>query len=87
MVVDTVKQEVALATVDDMSENSSNEPVPDQVEVAKETDNVVQEEEQVFFVVEEGATFQGGDLNSFRDWVFKNTVYPQVAQENGIAGK
>jgi protein TonB len=87
VVVDTAKTEVALATVDDLADNSSNEPVPDQIETAKETDNVIQEEEQVFFVVEESATFMGGDLNSFRDWILKNTVYPQVAQENGISGK
>ncbi len=87
VVVDTVKQEVNLTTVDDLADNTSNEAVPDQIEVAKSNDNVVQEEEQVFFVVEESATFLGGDLNSFREWVLKNTVYPQVAQENGIAGK
>jgi protein TonB len=87
VVVDTVKQEVALATVDDLAESTTNEAVPDQVEVATDKDNVIQEEETVFFVVEESATFLGGDLNSFRDWIFKNTVYPQVAQENGIAGK
>jgi protein TonB len=87
VVVDTVKQEVNLATVDDISESTSNEPVPDQIEVSKEEDKVVQEEEPVFFVVEENATFLGGDLNSFREWVQKNVVYPEVAVENGITGK
>jgi TonB family protein len=48
---------------------------------------VKNEEEQVFFVVEESATFQGGDLNSFRDWVFKNTIYPATAVQAGITGK
>ena len=42
---------------------------------------------QVFFVVEESATFQGGDLNSFREWVLKNLIYPASAREQGITGK
>ncbi len=44
-------------------------------------------DDQVFFVVEESATFQGGDLNSFRLWVMKNLKYPVSAREQGIAGK
>ncbi len=87
VVVDTVKQVVDLATVDEATSSTTNEPVPDQIEVQKETDNVVQQEEPVFFVVEESATFEGGDLESFRNWVQKHIVYPEIAVENGITGK
>ncbi len=32
-------------------------------------------------------TFQGGDLNTFRNWVMTNLKYPHDAQENGISGR
>lgn len=47
----------------------------------------ISEETQIFTVVEEMPTFQGGDINKFRDWVQKNVKYPDVAKENGIQGK
>ena len=31
-------------------------------------------------------TFQGGDLNTFRNWVQSNVRFPQIALENGIQG-
>jgi periplasmic protein TonB len=87
VVVDTVKEEVQLAIVDDVKETTSNEPVPENIEVVKEAEPVIEEEEPAFVFVEEQATFQGGDINSFRDWVQKNLVYPPVAVENGIFGR
>lgn len=44
-------------------------------------------EEQVFIVVEEQASFQGGSVNQFRDWVTKNLKYPDIAIKKGISGK
>jgi TonB family protein len=41
----------------------------------------------IYFVVEESATFQGGDLNHFREWVLHNTRYPEEAQQKGLSGK
>ena len=32
-------------------------------------------------------SFQGGDLNKFRNWVQERVRYPQIAQENGVSGK
>jgi TonB family protein len=43
--------------------------------------------EKIFFVVEESASFRGGDLNKFRDYIFKNTVYPKEAQVKKMSGK
>lgn len=45
------------------------------------------EEDQPFIKVEKMPTFQGGDLNSFRNWVQSKVRYPQIAQENGVQGK
>ena len=87
VVVDSAKEDVQLAIVDDVKETTSNEPVPENIEVVKESEPVIVEEEPAFVFVEEQATFQGGDINSFRDWVQKNLVYPPVAVENGIFGR
>jgi len=43
--------------------------------------------DEPFMIVEVTPTFKGGDLEKFREWVQKRTIYPQVAQENGIQGK
>lgn len=87
VVVDEVKEEVEIATVADVKETTVNEPVPDVVEVVVQEEEAIVEEEPVFIIVEEPASFQGGDLNSFRDWVQRNLEYPAVAAENGISGK
>ena len=87
VVVDTVTEQVSLAIVDDVKATVSNEPVPETIEVVQEAEPVIEEEEPAFVFVEEQATFQGGDINSFRDWVQKNLVYPPVAVENGIFGR
>lgn len=44
------------------------------------------EEETVFIVADEKPSFQGGDLNTFRNWVQSRLTYPQIAQENNIEG-
>lgn len=53
---------------------------------------VVQEEEEIeedtpIIKAEQMPTFQGGDLMKFREWVQKRLRYPQIAQENNIAGR
>jgi len=87
VVVDSAREEVQLAIVDDVRETVSNEPVPENIEVVVEEEPVIVEEEPAFVFVEEQATFQGGDVGTFREWVQKNLVYPPVAVENGIFGR
>jgi TonB family protein len=57
----------------------------DQPEIQSEVVNP--DEEVPFIIVEQQATFQGGDLNAFRDWVQNHLEYPAVAASNGISGK
>jgi len=45
------------------------------------------DKEPAFIVVEENASFQGGDLGSFRNWVQEKLVYPQQSFENGSQGR
>ena len=52
--------------------------------------SVIEEEEEVFIfaIIEDKPTFNGQDVEvAFRSWVSNNTVYPPVAQENGITGR
>ena len=57
----------------------------------QEIDYEVQEEEedagQIFFIVEDMPSFQGGDVNNFRTWVADHLQYPEIAAENGISGR
>jgi TonB family protein len=60
--------------------------VVDSVVVEKQQKSIPTEE-QTFTIVEQPATFQGGDLTTFRTWVQKNTLYPKIAKEKGVSGK
>jgi len=48
---------------------------------------VVSGEEPAFVIVEENASFQGGDVNTFRIWVQHNMGYPDSAVEANISGR
>jgi TonB family protein len=73
--------------------DSSTDPVNSKTKEEKITEPLViqkveeDEESEIFMVVEEMPKFQGGDLNTFREWVNKNLKYPEIAQENGIQGR
>ncbi len=45
-----------------------------------------EEEAEVFFIVEDMPTFQGGSLENFRNYVQESIKYPPIAMENGISG-
>ncbi len=46
------------------------------------------EEEQVFYIVEDMPTFNGGDpAVEFRKYIAQNLRYPEIAAENGISGR
>ncbi|MFW6371640.1 MAG: TonB family protein, partial [Bacteroidota bacterium] len=54
--------------------------------VKKAVPKTLDEEEQVFFVVEEMPEFPGGEL-ALRRHVANNIKYPETAQKNGIQGR
>ncbi len=46
------------------------------------------DEEEVFFIVEDMPTFNGGDpATEFRKYIGQNLRYPEIASENGISGR
>lgn len=57
-------------------------------EVFQEVEVVEEEivDDEPFLIVETMPSFQGGDLNTFRNWVQSNVGFPQIALENGIQG-
>jgi protein TonB len=46
------------------------------------------EEEQIFYIVEDMPTFNGGEpAVEFRKYIANNLEYPEIAAENGISGR
>ena len=74
-----------------MEADFSTEIIPVVYEASSGGSTVVIEEEEevvIFAIVEDKPTFNGRDVDeAFREWVSSKTVYPPVAQENGITGK
>ena len=68
----------------------SFEDFADDLEITTQVVEVEEEEiedDQPFIKVEKMPSFQGGDLNKFRNWVQERVRYPQIALENGIQGR
>lgn len=59
--------------------------VRDYVEAVEE--EIVEEEDIPFVMVEEKPKFQGGDAATFTKWVAERLVYPEIAKENGVQGR
>ncbi len=87
-IVDTLtKEEVELATTDDLSKSANTAPVDTNtqvVEIVEEKEPVV---EQVFesFAIQEKPAYPGGDA-ALMKYIAENVKYPVVAQENGVEG-
>ena len=87
-------KKVDMAVVSDMLEVVTNDTkIETEIDFAEFDMNQaigvapVQTEEEIFIVVEEKASFMGGDEGTFRNWVQQRVKYPAIAQENGIQGK
>lgn len=78
-----VTNDTKITTEVSFTEFDENTEVIQQVEVVEEEI----EDDQPFLVAETMPSFQGGDLNTFRNWVQQNVRFPQIALENGIQGR
>ena len=78
-----VTNDTKITTEVDFAEFDDNTDFVQTVEVKEE----VVEEDQPFLIAETMPSFQGGDLNTFRNWVQQNVKFPQIALENGIQGR
>lgn len=50
-------------------------------------EEVVEEEDIPFVMVEEKPKFMKGDENTFTKWVAERLVYPEIAKENSVQGR
>ena len=78
-----VTNDTKITTEVDFVDFDEETEVIQQVEVQEE--EIV--EDQPFLVAETMPSFQGGDLNTFRNWVQQNVKFPTIALENGIQGR
>ena len=78
-----VTNDTKITTEVDFSEFDEDTEVLQQVEVVEE----VVVDDEPFLIAETMPSFQGGDLNKFRNWVQSNVKFPQIALENGIQGR
>lgn len=81
--LEVVTNDTKIETDIDFAEFDEDTEIIQQVEVEEE--EIV--DDQPFLVVESMPKFQGGDLNTFRNWVQSNVKFPQIALENGISGR
>lgn len=78
-----VTNDTKIATNLDFTEFDEDVEVVQTVPVEEE----VVEDDQPFLIAETMPSFQGGDLNTFRNWVQQSVKFPQIALENGIQGR
>ncbi len=78
-----VTNDTKITTEVDFTEFDQNVDIVQEVAVVEEKI----EEDQPFLIAETMPSFQGGDLNTFRNWVQQNVKFPTIALENGIQGR
>jgi protein TonB len=82
-----VDNDVQLDDQLELEDQSANDNMAMDIVAYTSTDDGEEVAEEVFIIVEDMPTFQGGDQNAFRTWIQQNLRYPEIAQENGISGK
>jgi len=59
-----------------------------EIEIMEYSEEEEEEEEaEIFFIVEDMPSFQGKGQDGFRTYIAQNLRYPEIAAENGIAGR
>lgn len=56
-----------------------------QTEIKVQAEEIIEDEPEIFLVVEEEPEFPGG-MQALNEYLASNTKYPQIAKENGITG-
>ena len=82
-----VDNDVQLDDQLELEDQSANDNMAMDIVAYTANDDGEEVAEEVFIIVEDMPTFQGGDQNAFRTWIQQNLRYPEIAQENGISGK
>jgi periplasmic protein TonB len=86
-VLDIVEDDVQIDDEFDFDMEATDDTQYDFTSVIGDDDEDIQEEE-VFYIVEDMPTFNGGDpATEFRKYIATNLRYPEIAAENGISGR
>ena len=78
-----VKNDTKITTEVEFADFDEDTEIIQEVEVEEEEIK----DDEPFLTVETMPSFKGGTLMDFRNWVQSKVRYPQIAQENGIAGR
>jgi protein TonB len=86
-VLDIVDDDVEIEDDFDFDMEATNDTEYDFTSMMGDDEEEIQEEE-VFYIVEDMPTFNGGDpATEFRKYIAQNLRYPEIAAENGISGR
>lgn len=86
-VLDIVDDDVEIDDEFDFDMEATDDTQYDFTTVISDDEEEIQEEE-VFYIVEDMPTFNGGDpATEFRKYIAQNLRYPEIAAENGISGR
>jgi len=86
-VLDIVDDDVEIDEEFDFNMEATEDTEYDFTTVISDDDEEI-EEEEVFYIVEDMPTFNGGDpATEFRKYIAQNLRYPEIAAENGISGR
>ena len=88
VIVDSVvNPEPFVDNIDVIENNRIDAPPKDLVVFDPPKGKEIDEDTKPFIKVEESATFEGGDLNTFLKWVSMHIQYPEDASIMGLEGK
>jgi len=86
-VLDIVDDDVEIEDEFDFDMEATNDTEYDFTSMIGDDEEEI-EEEEVFYIVEDMPTFNGGDpATEFRKYIAQNLRYPEIAAENGISGR
>jgi len=86
-VLDIVDDDVEIEDDFDFDMEATDDTEYDFTSMMGDDDEEIDEEE-VFYIVEDMPTFNGGDpATEFRKFIAQNLRYPEIAAENGISGR
>jgi len=86
-VLDIVDDDVEIEDDFDFDMEATSDTEYDFTSMVGDDDEEI-EEEEVFYIVEDMPTFNGGDpAIEFRKYIAQNLQYPEIAAENGVSGR
>ncbi len=86
-VLDIVDDDVEIEDDFDFDMEATDDTEYDFTSMMGDDDEEIDEEE-VFYIVEDMPTFNGGDpATEFRKYIAQNLQYPEIAAENGVSGR